>query len=319
MAKYTYTPSTYDPFKTSDETNGLYTSKTTAEKAYTDAINAGYTWDRQEEYNTLVSDYQNRKDFSYDFSADALYQQYKDKYIQQGKMAMADTMGQAAAMTGGYGNSYAATAGNQAYQAQLQNLNDVIPQLYQMAYDRHNQKGQDMLNMIGLMDNERSFDYGTWSDKIARLDADRSYYGTEYDNAWNRDYSMYTSDRTLAQNEHATSEGYKYQTERDAVADEQWQKEYNAKYGEEKSYVGETGPLPKTQKTTPIFKQEKEDESAMYKGWGAADWEGYLAGIRNSEGKAAAEQELNRLTSAGLIPKNMVTYAAIGARGKLGH
>ena len=39
-----------------------------------------------------------REDFSYDFNQDALYQQYKDKYTKQGKMAMADTMGQAAAL-----------------------------------------------------------------------------------------------------------------------------------------------------------------------------------------------------------------------------
>ena len=89
--------------------------------------------------------------FSYDFNADALYQQYKDKYIQQGKMAMADTIGQASAMTGGYGNSYAATVGNQAYQASLQNLNDIIPELYQMAYDRYNQEGQDIRNNIAML------------------------------------------------------------------------------------------------------------------------------------------------------------------------
>ena len=221
---YTYNPFQYASFTESDATKGIADKKTTAENAL--AGLGDYSWAKQEEYNTLLSDYQNRKDFSYDFNADALYQQYKDKYIQQGKMAMADTMGQAAAMTGGYGNSYAATAGNQAYQAQLQNLNDVIPQLYQMAYDRYNQKGQDMLNSISLLGNERNFDYGAWTDKYNRYAADRNYYSTEYDNAWNRDYGMYSADRDLAHSEHTTSEGYRYQTGRDAIADEQWEKSY---------------------------------------------------------------------------------------------
>ena len=48
-----------------------------------------------------------RKAFSYDLNADALYRQYRDQYIRQGRRAMEDTMGAAAGLTGGYGNSYA--------------------------------------------------------------------------------------------------------------------------------------------------------------------------------------------------------------------
>ena len=58
----------------------------------------------------------NREQFNYDLNADALYQQYKDQYIHGGNLAMQDTMGQATAMTGGYGNSYAQSAGQQTYQ-----------------------------------------------------------------------------------------------------------------------------------------------------------------------------------------------------------
>ena len=53
----------------------------------------------------------NRDKFQYDINGDALYQQYKDRYIQQGKQAMMDTIGQASALTGGYGNSYAQGVG----------------------------------------------------------------------------------------------------------------------------------------------------------------------------------------------------------------
>ena len=51
--------------------------------------------------------YLNREDFQYDVDADALYQQYKDRYVELGKTAMQDTMGKAVALTGGYGSSYA--------------------------------------------------------------------------------------------------------------------------------------------------------------------------------------------------------------------
>jgi hypothetical protein len=36
-----------------------------------------------------MSQIQNRPAFSYDVNSDALYQQYKDQYIRQGKLAMA--------------------------------------------------------------------------------------------------------------------------------------------------------------------------------------------------------------------------------------
>ena len=137
-----------------------------------------FEWKDETKYNKYITDYENRPDFSYDLNGDALYQQYKDKYIKQGKMAMADTMGQASAMTGGYGSSYASTAGNQAYQASLENLNNIVPELYQMAYDRYNQDGQDMLNMISLLGNERAFEYGKWGDEV---EIEKSNHQGDYD------------------------------------------------------------------------------------------------------------------------------------------
>jgi hypothetical protein len=42
-------------------------------------------------------------------------------------------------------------AGQQAYQGYMQGLTDKIPELAQMAYNRYNQEGQDMLNNIALL------------------------------------------------------------------------------------------------------------------------------------------------------------------------
>lgn len=160
----TYDGTSWDDTEKGKETSAAYDAAKDAATNYGD-----FTWDKQGAYDALSDKYTNRGPFSYDFNADALYQQYKDKYIQQGKMAMQDTMGQAAAMTGGYGNSYAATVGNQAYQQSLQQLNDVIPELYQLAYSKYNQEGQDMLNALGLMESDRAFDYGQYTDKYGRL------------------------------------------------------------------------------------------------------------------------------------------------------
>lgn len=138
----------------------------------------------QDKLNEIMKSILNREKFSYDINQDAFYQQYKDKYMQQGKMAMADTMGQAAAMTGGYGNSYAATVGNQAYQASLEKLNDIIPELYQMAYDRYNQKGQDLYNQYSLLQSDYDRAYGEHTDKYNQfMDALGIARGDYYDGA----------------------------------------------------------------------------------------------------------------------------------------
>lgn len=49
----------------------------------------------------------------------ALFDQYADYYKRQGMLAMEDTVGRAASLTGGYGNSYAEVAGNQAYDSHI--------------------------------------------------------------------------------------------------------------------------------------------------------------------------------------------------------
>ncbi|MEG0902254.1 MAG: hypothetical protein RSG96_09045, partial [Clostridia bacterium] len=89
--------------------------------------------DYQSNYNDqiqgLIDKLLNRDPFQYDFAADPMYQQYADKYQQQGQMAMKSSMGEAAALTGGYGNSYAQGVGQQSYQQHLQGLNDMIPEL----------------------------------------------------------------------------------------------------------------------------------------------------------------------------------------------
>ncbi len=87
----------------------------------------------------LAQEYMSKadKDFSYDVYGSALYNQYKNEYTRNALLGMEDTMGRAAALTGGYGNSYAQTAGQQAYYNQMEELNDVAMQLYQMAYNQH--------------------------------------------------------------------------------------------------------------------------------------------------------------------------------------
>lgn len=285
---YTYTPFTYDDYTKSQEVTNAETKKTNAESAL--ANYGDFTYSNQNTFNTVMDKILNREKFSYDLNGDALYQQYKDKYIQQGKLASADVMGQAQAMTGGYGSSYSASVGNQAYQASLQQLNDVIPELYQMAYDRYSQEGQDLYNQYGLLSNERSTEYGMWGDKRNTLVADRDYYSTEANNAFTRDYGMYSDDRNLAYGEHTTKEGYKYQDVADANAYNQWK----ASYDEGVRQYNDTMAFNRTQanktvtSTAPTLTAEEYNDVLIN------------AGTYAEQGKTALENYLNGLVARGL-------------------
>ena len=95
-----------------------------------------YTSPYDQKLKDLYDSIANQKPFTYNASEDELYQQYKDRYTQLGQQAMRDTMGQAAALTGGYGSSYGQAVGQQTYDQYMLGLNDKASEMYASAYDR---------------------------------------------------------------------------------------------------------------------------------------------------------------------------------------
>ena len=152
----------------------------------------------------------NREKFTYDLNGDALYQQYKDQYITQGRMAMQDTMGQAAAMTGGYGNSYASTVGNQTYQGYLQKLNDVVPDLYNLALNKYNLEGQELKDQYSLLKDQYNTEYGQYRDQVADWNTEAARLSDKYYNESNLDYSRYADQRDYTSNAYNTERTYDY-------------------------------------------------------------------------------------------------------------
>lgn len=174
--------------------------------------------------------YMNRDKFSYDLNGDALYQQYKDQYTTQGKLAMQDTIGQASAMTGGYGNSYAQSAGQQAYQGYLQQLNDRVPELYQLALDQYNQEGENLLNQYGLLADRENTEYGRYRDTVSDAYAERDYLTGRADTAYDRGYQEYYNKQSASQEQFNADRGLEYQLDSDLVAFNQAQEQIdNAK------------------------------------------------------------------------------------------
>lgn len=146
-------------------------------------------WDG--ELTELYNNIKNRKKFSYDLGTDPTYQQYREQYQRQGRLAMQDTMGQAAALTGGYGSTYGEQVGQQAYNAYLQSLNDIVPDLYSAAYNRYQDEGTALYNQYSLLSDRENAAYNRYRDSVSDYYSDLSDARSAYNNAYNNDYSQW--------------------------------------------------------------------------------------------------------------------------------
>ena len=230
-----------------DRTQYQYDASTNT--AYQQALNAllaaqketptyAGTYDGQldEIYNQIV----NRKPFTYDINSDMLYQQYKDQYTNLGQLAMRDTMGQAAALTGGYGSTYAQAAGQQQYDAYLQQLNEVVPELYGMAQDQYNREGDALVQQFSMTGDLADREYGRYQDALNNYWQNVSYLQGQADTEYNRGYeNFYNAEQMGMQQDQMNYQKYldeydrnfqqeqwQYQQEQDALSNQWRDKEY---------------------------------------------------------------------------------------------
>jgi peptidoglycan hydrolase-like protein with peptidoglycan-binding domain len=155
------------------------------------AYQSGYS----EKLNALYDKIMNREPHQYDMNKDIVYQQLKDRYIQQGLMAAEDTIGQAASLTGGFGNTYAQKVGQQAYQKHLQGLNDKIPELVQMDLNRYQMEGDRLADQYAMMMQQENQDYARHQDAQNAWLAERDYLAGRYDSERGYDYSKWQDQR----------------------------------------------------------------------------------------------------------------------------
>ncbi|MCQ2316333.1 MAG: peptidoglycan-binding protein [Bacteroidales bacterium] len=160
-----------------------------------------------------------RDPFRYDINEDMLYQQYAQQYTDKGRLAMEDTMGQAAALTGGYGSTYAQSVGQQTYDSYLQRLNEVIPELYDRRYQAWLDDGtrlQQQFSMLGdLADRQARAEETAYQHELDKRDyelklseiereqgnLDRDYGLREQQAQWNQENTLWEQDykdRSLA-------------------------------------------------------------------------------------------------------------------------
>ena len=210
-----------------NDISSIFSRNTAAAKKKSEEIEANrpvpYKSNWSGTINNLMDKIVNQKDFSYDFNADPLYQQYKDQYTQLGKQAALDTQANAATLTGGFGNSYAATAATQANQQYLTQLNNVIPQLYSLAMDKYQMDTDKLYNQFSAVGNQEDREYGQYRDTVTDWKDDRSYYYNKYNDSIGNDQFV----ANYNQSENQFNQNMAYNRERDAVSDSQWQKQFD--------------------------------------------------------------------------------------------
>ena len=142
----------------------------------------------------LLNSILNREEFSYDYTTDPTYHAYADKYKRLGDRAREDTLGNIAALNGGYASSWAASAASQAQNDYNQQLSDVIPTLYDAAYNRYmDDYNMDVTN-LGLLQGVDNTQYDRYRDTVG-------------DYQWKEEFG--------------------YKKEQDEIANNQWQQTFD--------------------------------------------------------------------------------------------
>jgi len=129
--------------------------------------------------------------FSYDPLRDPLYRSYRDSYRQGGRLAMQDAMGMAASLTGGMGNSYAQSVGQQAYGAYMQDLAQVIPELYEAAYGRFIDEGDQLEDQIQLLSSLDDAQWDRYNDMLENYLEEGSFLLDKYETLSDADYERF--------------------------------------------------------------------------------------------------------------------------------
>lgn len=165
-----------------DRLNALYQNNNLSQQ---------FNYSKQGDYDKALNAISNRKAFEYDLSNDMLFQQAKEQYQQMGKTAMADTIGQASAMTGGYGNSYATTAGAQAYNAYLRELNNSIGDYYSMALSTYNNETDRLNGIYNAYATDRGTEANEWTNNWNVYNSLYNQYYNQYSDMLNKDMTAW--------------------------------------------------------------------------------------------------------------------------------
>ena len=287
----------------------------------------------QSKLDDLLQQITDRKEFSYDFNADPLYQQYKDNYVKLGAEASQNAMANAAQLSGGYGNSYATTAAAQANQQYLTQLNNVIPELANAALNKYQIETENLYNKYGAVGNAEDRDYGHYRDAVSDYYTERDYLTNGYRDQRDFDYRQYRDSVADSQWQQQFSyqqerdkvsdsqwdKNFAYNMDRDAVSDSQWQQQFDlSKWQAQQSAAHSAASLAwqKEKYAQEQAAKKAEEEAQLYSGAYAAnqsDYARYYNFATEHMSQEQAREYLNRLYDDHKISSDQLRKLAQGA------
>ena len=168
-----------------------YSSRVEQARYNLDQLEANKPRDYESQYKNQIDGVQsklndmNKNGFSYDYTKDMAYQQYKNRYTRGAELASEDATAQAAARSGGYGNSWGTSSGQTAYQNTMNGLASVADSLYNQAYNEYNTKKSDLSNQLGTLQKQDELARQEWQTNVDKYYNDLSYAQNEYNSAVN--------------------------------------------------------------------------------------------------------------------------------------
>lgn len=151
----------------------------------------GYQSQYGSQITDLVAQLQNRPAFEYDVNTDPLYLQLRDIWKQDGLMAMEDTMGRAAQLTGGYGNSHAQMLGQQVYNDHMRGVTEMVPQLREQARADYDAENADLLQRLSLLMDQDEQEYARWMDELNRQRYEEELAYSREQDSYSREQESY--------------------------------------------------------------------------------------------------------------------------------
>lgn len=176
-----------------------------------------------QEIESVLNSILNREKFSYNINADPLYNQYREQYVNNGKKTMLDTIANATALTGGYANSYALSAGNQSYNNYLNNLNEIALDLYDRAYSVYQDEGKINLEKLGVLTELDQSDYEKYSDALDDYYKNGEYLLKRVSEMSESEYERFLDELDSFENDR----DYSYQKYLDEIEQQQFYDELN--------------------------------------------------------------------------------------------
>ena len=114
---------------------------------------------------------------------DAAYEQYKNSYTRQAKLANENAQANASAISGGYGSSYGTQAGQSAYQNAMAGLSNATNGLYSQALNQYTQKKSDLQSQLSGYQQAEAQDYEKYQTNYQNWENQRNYYQSVYNQA----------------------------------------------------------------------------------------------------------------------------------------